>query len=162
MHNVGSVFRTSDGVGSVEKIYLSGITPSPIDKYGRERSAISKVSLGAEKNIPWEKIGEEEYSENTWEAETTTTTTELIESLKKDRFTVYAIEQHESSIPHTSVSLSDSQLEKTALLVGHEREGIPESILKHCDHILEIPMKGEKNSLNVSVAYGVVAYSLSG
>ncbi len=165
MHNVGSIFRTSDGVGCVEKIYLSGITPSLIDRFGRERLQISKVSLGAEKNISWEKNGEEVYTQKNWpenwKEKTTQITSELIFQLRNAGFTIYAIEQHQSSIPYSSITIPKTDLSKTALIIGHEIEGIPERILAQCNHILEIPMHGQKHSLNVSVAYGIVVYSLT-
>lgn len=160
MHNVGSIFRTSDGAGCVEKIYVSGITPAPIDQYGRERSQLSKVSLGAEKTIPWEKIGPDQYHEATWEQETTQQTHALIDRLINEGFQILAIEQSPHSVPHTSIALARSQLDKIALVVGHERDGIPDTILNQCHTIIEIPMRGTKKSLNVSVAFGIAIYSL--
>lgn len=160
MHNVGSVFRTSDAVGCVEKIYLCGITAAPVDKFNREQTKITKVSLGAENTIPWEKVGKDEYAEETWEEETTQTTVELIEKLKDDGYTMLGLEQAEGSVDYDSLLLTKAELNKTVLILGHEPTGLPEHIVKNCHTILEIPMYGKKNSLNVSVAYGIVAYSL--
>ena len=160
MHNVGSIFRTSDGAGCVEKIYLCGITPAPIDRFGRKRRQIAKVSLGAEDSILWEKLGDEEYSEETWTERTTKQTLEVVNMLKESGFTVLAIEQHGQSILYNEYTTSDVGLNKTVIIVGHELDGIPEIILNRCDGILEIPMRGLKHSLNVSVAYGIILYSL--
>lgn len=171
MHNVGSIFRTSDAIGCVEKIYLCGITPAPVDQFKRERGQIAKVSLGAEKNIPWEKVGKTEYQEETWEQETTQTTLDLITTLKKDGYTILGLEQAEGSIPYDQYAVETGlpcppaggkpvPTDRLALILGHEPTGLPEQIVQNCHTILEIPMYGKKESLNVSVAYGIVAYSL--
>jgi 23S rRNA (guanosine2251-2'-O)-methyltransferase len=140
LHNVGSIFRTADAVG-IEKIYLCGVTPRPLDEFGRVRSQLAKVSLGAEKYVSWDKIK---------------STTRLLDRLKKERYRVLAIEQHPKSVIF-------SQAKKTkqiALILGSEVEGLPPPVLKKADQILEIPMFGKKESLNVSVAFGIVAYHL--
>ncbi len=134
-HNVGSIFRTSDALG-VSKIYMSGYTPTPLDKFNRARKDIAKVSLGAEKTIPWE------YNEDP---------KKIIKKLKKDGFTVIAIEQSESSVDYKKVKIEYPVL----FVVGNEVDGVDKKILSVCDVIAEIPMKGEKESLNVSVAFGV-------
>ncbi len=134
-HNVGSIFRTSDALG-VNKIYMSGYTPTPLDKYNRARKDVAKVSLGAEKTIPWE------YNEDP---------KIIIKKLKKDGFIIIAIEQSESSLDYKKVKVKYPVL----FLVGNEVDGVDEKILSLCDVVAEIPMKGEKESLNVSVAFGV-------
>lgn len=134
-HNVGSIYRTSDAFG-VSRIYMSGYTPTPIDKYGRARKDIAKVALGAEKTIPWE------YSEDP---------KKIIKKLKKDGFSVIAIEQSDDSIDYKKVKAKYPVL----FVVGNEVDGVDKKILSLCDAIAEIPMKGEKESLNVSVAFGV-------
>ena len=144
MHNVGSIFRTADAAG-IEKIYLCGITPSPLDEFKKYRPQISKVALGAEKNVLWEKCGA------TWR---------LLDSLKKEGYTIFAIEQSKRSIPYYKVRLAKSEKAKCALVLGHEINGLSDAILKRTDRILEIPMHGKKKSLNVSVAFGVVVYEL--
>jgi len=141
-HNVGSIFRTSDALG-VNKIYLSGYTPSPIDKYGRARKDIGKVALGAEKTIPWE------YEEDP---------KKIIKSLKKEGFQVVCVEQDEKSIDYKKLKVK----EKVLFVMGNEVLGVDKKILSLCDYIVEIPMKGEKESLNVSVAYGVALFRILG
>ena len=140
VHNVGSIFRTCDAVG-VDMIYLTGYTPSPIDRFGRTRKDLVKVALGAEKNIMW-NVGGSVF--------------DIISKLKKEGFVVAAIEQHNSSIDYKKYNAP----EKIALILGNEPEGISHEIIKQCDVVLEIPMVGEKESLNVSVAAGVVLYGL--
>ncbi len=161
MHNVGSIFRTSDGSGCVEKIYLCGITPAPIDRFGRKRPQITKVSLGAEDYVPWEKIGYESYDDDTWENTTSRQTINTIDRLKNDGFVIVAVEQHPKSIDYFEYKPNQSESAKTAIILGHEPTGIPDTILEHCDIILEIPMNGLKNSLNVSVACGIILYKFA-
>lgn len=145
LHNVGSIFRTADAAG-VEKIYLCGITPAPIDAFGRPRQPLVKVSLGAEKYVEWEKVK---------------STTRLIDKLKKDGYKIFAIEQDKKSIPYYRAKRqSPSANRKIALVLGNEIKGLPPSILKRADKILEIPMRGQKESLNVAVAFGIVVFSL--
>lgn len=158
LHNVGSIFRTADAAG-VEKIYLCGITPGPADKFGRLRQQLIKVSLGAEKFVEWE------YCKSA---------TRLIDKLKKEKYKIFAIEQSEKSIPYNATSCgSGKRKQKIALILGSETKGLPESILKRVDKILEIPIKGAmirqachprylvrgKESLNVAVAFGIVVFN---
>lgn len=142
MHNVGSIFRTADAAG-VEKIYLCGITPDPLDKYGRPNSRLIKVSLGAENFIKWEHID---------------STLELIKILKKQdpKIEIYAIELHQDAINYKD--FTNFNREKSILILGGEVDGLSPDILAHATKILKIPMLGQKESLNVSVAFGIVAY----
>lgn len=141
-HNVGSIFRTADAAG-VKKVYLCGITPQPVDQFGRKRKDISKVALGAEDYIPWE------YARST---------VRLIGRLKKRGYTICAVEQSSRSIPYSA--LKASKTAKIALIMGNEVEGLPKQILSRADKILEISMRGQKESLNVGVAFGVVVFGL--
>ena len=143
LHNAGSIFRTADAAG-IEKIYLAGITPEPIDGFGKPRQQFVKVSLGAEKSVKWEK---------------TKSTSRLIDKLKKEGFKILAIEQSKKSIPYHKVILRPAQ-GKIALVFGNEISGISGAILKKCDKILEIPMKGKKESLNVAVAFGIAVFHM--
>ncbi len=143
LHNVGSIFRTADAAG-VDKIYLCGITPEPIDRFGRLRPQLGKVSLGAERSVPWERVA---------------VTAKLIDRLKKEKFKIVAIEQDKKAIPYFSIK-AKSLGPKIAVVLGSEVNGLSQSILKRADKILEIPMSGEKESLNVSVAFGIAAFRL--
>ena len=142
LHNVGSIFRTAGGAG-FEKIYLSGITPKPVDEFSRARRQLTKVSLGAEKYILWEKVK---------------STAALIDNLKKDGYKIFALEQSKESTPYYK---QKSFPERSCLVVGNEVKGLPPSVLRRADKILEIPMLGAKESLNVSVAFGVAAYQMN-
>lgn len=139
-HNVGSIFRTADAA-SVSHVYLTGYTPSPIDRFNRERKDISKVALGAEKTVPWT------HTENI---------EEVISELKKKGFTIIALEQDKKSVDYKTIRIS----QKSLLILGEEVNGIPKSILKKCDIIAEIPMRGKKESLNVSVAAGIALFRI--
>lgn len=143
-HNVGSIFRTADAAG-IEKIYLCGITPAPIDRFGRPNKEIAKVALGAEKTLLWEKQ---------------TSAAAVIARLKKKGCHIIAIEQSARAIPYRSMRLTKTARAHTAIVMGSEVEGISSSILKRCDTIAEIPMHGKKESLNVAVAFGIVVFHL--
>lgn len=141
LYNVGSIFRSSDGFG-VNHLYLCGITGTPSEDLHKKR--ISKTSLGSEETVPWS------YSENTLLT---------IQNLKKNGFKIISLEQTSSSIPLNDLNQQAS--EKVALVVGHELFGVSESVLNQSDLVVNIPMKGQKESLNVTVAYGITAYYLS-
>lgn len=132
--NVGAIFRTSDGVG-VEKIYLCGITPAP------PHSRIAKVALGAERSVPWEKCAK---------------TLPLLKKLRREGFKIVALEQSRRSVPYHRLKTK----QPIALIVGPETTGLRPSVLRAADRTIEIPMLGKKESLNVSVAFGIVAYHL--
>lgn len=143
IHNVGSIFRTADAVG-LEKIYLCGVTPAPLDRFSKVRAQFAKVSLGALKTVQWEQCA---------------STARLISRLKKEGFVVCALEQSPKSAPYNRIP-SRFSFEKIALMVGGEVRGLSPALLKKADHILEIPMHGKKESLNVSVAFGIAAFAL--
>lgn len=142
LHNVGSIFRTADGVGA-EKIYLTGYTPAPTDRLGKYLPQIHKVALGAEATVPWEKAAN---------------IPNLIRKLKKEEYKVFAVEQDKRSVPYSK--LVACPLSHVVLIFGNEVRGLSRSVLDLVDKILEIPMYGEKESLNVSVSVGIVAYHL--
>ena len=138
VENVGAMFRTADAAG-VDKIYLTGYTPAPTDRFGRVRKDLAKSALGAEKFVPWE-------SKRSLPA--------LMRRLKQKKFQIIAIEQDRNSIDYKEVKLK----QRNAFIVGAEVTGIPKNVLEKCDVIAEIPMRGKKESLNVSVALGVVLF----
>ena len=137
-YNVGAMFRTADGAG-VARVFLAGITPSPIDRFGRPVPEIHKTALGAELEIPWEVVSD---------------IIPLIKKLQSEGVQVVAVEQS-----GTSVVLSDFKVPPSvAYIMGSETEGLPAEILEAVDVMVEIPMLGKKESLNVSVAAGIVLY----
>ena len=144
IYNVGSIFRTADAVG-IEKIYLCGITPSPLDRFNAPIQKFTKVSLGAEKTVQWEFIKR---------------TSVVINRLKEGGYKIVAIEQSKKSTPYYKFNplAGGQKLKKTVLVLGNEVRGLPSSILKKSDTILEIPMYGKKESLNVAVAFGIVSF----
>jgi tRNA G18 (ribose-2'-O)-methylase SpoU len=149
-YNVGSIFRSADCFG-IEKIYLSGTTPTPIDRFGRSNSGaqkeISKTALGAEKDIPWE------YLEDVGR---------LLTKIKKDNFTIVSIEQDKRSVVLKDFLKIKKQnnIQNILLVFGNEVDGINKDILKKSDYIVEIPLKGNKESLNVSVCAGLIMHIL--
>jgi tRNA G18 (ribose-2'-O)-methylase SpoU len=140
--NVGAMFRTADA-GGINKIYLTGYTPLPVDKFGRKRNDLAKSALGAEDFLPWEhkKL-----------------ICPLIAKLHRDGYQVIAIEQDEKSVDYKKVKLKN----KNAFIMGAEVTGLAQSVLEKCDVIAEIPMRGKKESLNVSVACGVALFGILG
>ncbi|MDD5769714.1 MAG: RNA methyltransferase [Candidatus Gracilibacteria bacterium] len=136
MQNVGAIFRNADGAG-FDKIILVGQTPTP------PRGDIEKTALGAEDYINWE------YYENIFV---------VLNNLKNDGFQIFAVELTKDAIDYKT--LFNLNLDKICLIVGNEILGISQEVLDFCDKHIIIPMVGKKNSLNVSVAAGIVMYAL--
>ena len=155
-HNIGAILRTSEGFG-VSKIIFSGYSPFPLlpnedfQKTGRLpylaqkiNSQIHKTALGAE------EIVECEISNNIFKT---------IKNLKLQNFEILALEQSTKSIFLKDFSAPENA--KIALLLGEEVEGISEELVNLCDKTLEIPMFGQKESFNVSVATGITLYKIA-
>lgn len=138
--NVGAIFRTADALGGAELI-LSGITPAPIDRFGRMDEKLAKVALGAERTVPWKQVR---------------TTDELFAALVGKK--LFVVEQDVRSVPYYSMQLTQPELDNAALLVGNEVSGVPQEILNRADVIVEIPMVGKKESLNVAISFAIVAF----
>ncbi len=141
--NVGSIFRTADACG-ISKIFLSGYTPKPIDRFGREVKAISKTALGAEKDIEWEYF---------------LRPNQIINKLKKEGVKIIAVEQDKKSVDYKKIKLPTHR-KGIVFIFGNEVRGISKQLLKQCDQIVEIPMKGKKESLNVSVTAGIALFRI--
>ncbi len=140
-YNVGAIFRTADGAG-VKKILLSGYTPAPRDRFGREHAQIKKTSLGASSTVEWQSIPDNGDC------------IDLLNAYKQDGYKIVAVEQAEQS-----VSLADFSVpEKVVYIFGNEISGVSKDLLNVSDVVLELPMRGEKESLNVSVVAGIVLY----
>ncbi len=137
--NVGSIFRTADAFG-ISKIYLTGYTGTPANEFHKKR--MGKVSLGAENFVPWE------YKASA---------VRLIKDLRLKKINIIALENIKGSI-YIGKFKPKFPL---ALVLGEEVRGISKPILELCDRVVEIPMLGKKESLNVSVAFGVAAYEIS-
>ena len=135
LENIGSIFRTADAL-AVTKIFLCGISGKP------PHHKITKTALGAENMVPFE------HHKQTWR---------LIERLKKDKIFIVALEQDKKAIIYTKFKPKFP----LALIIGNEVRGISKKILKKSDKIIYLPMLGGKESLNVSVAFGVTGYYIA-
>ncbi len=138
LYNIGSIFRCADAFG-VTKIFLCGYSAYPAEK---QIVKISKTALGAEKTIPWE---------HHWQ------TASLIKKLKKQDVKIFALELTKKAIPLKNFRPRFP----LALVVGNEVTGIAKNILKLADQTIYIPMHGQKESLNVSIATGIALYNLN-
>ena len=145
-HNVGSIFRSADGIG-VAKIYCVGYTPVPAlpeRKYlTTAEKELKKTALGAETWISWE-------SRRNISA--------LIKKLKGEGFQIVGLELSPESMDYQHFNPS----KKVALILGNEIDGISEKILELCDTHISIPMRGKKESLSVSVAGAIAGYEIQG
>jgi len=135
MHNVGSVFRTSDAF-LIQAIYLCGYTPKPPHR------DIQKTALGATETVEWHYFS---------------TTMEAVNLLKEKGYKVFAVEQAEGSISLESFAIEDN----IAVVFGNEVEGVDNSVIAACNGCIEIPQFGTKHSLNISVAAGIVLWELT-
>ena len=136
LHNIGSVFRTSDAF-RIECIYLCGITATP------PHAEMHKTALGAEFTVDWK------YVNNTVEA---------VDNLKNEGYTVYSVEQAEGSIMLNELTLDKNR--KYAIVMGNEVKGVQQEVIDHSHGCIEIPQYGTKHSLNVSVTAGIVMWGL--
>ena len=138
VYNVGSIFRTADAL-DIKEIYLVGTTPTPKDRFGFWRKDMAKVALGAEKNIAYRYFADIDR---------------VFKDLRKRGFKPVALEQSDESKDYSELVY----MQKVALLVGNEPDGLNKQELSMVDEIIEIPMHGKKESLNVSVAFAVAGY----
>ncbi|MDD2871426.1 MAG: RNA methyltransferase [Candidatus Gracilibacteria bacterium] len=136
MQNVGAVFRNCDGAG-FEKVILTGHCPTP------PRNDISKTALGAQNWIDWE------YYRDPFE---------IVDKLKTEGYKIYSVELDKRSIDYRQ--LFEKNDEKVCLILGNEVSGVNQKLLDLSDEIVIIPMRGKKESLNVSVAAGIVMYAV--
>lgn len=152
-HNVGSIFRTADAAG-VARAFLSGYTPRPADRFGRAQKEIAKTALGAEIFLPWEYAA---------------SPVALLRRLKAEGWCVVGVEQDVRAINYRTLRPAP----RTLYIFGNEVRGLSPALRDTCDVLVEIPMRGAmvrqahhphrtgcgKESLNVSVAAGVVLFS---
>ncbi len=137
-YNVGAIFRTCAGAG-VGKLFLSGYTPAPIDRFGRSVPEIHKTALGAETVVPWESV---------------TDAVATLRTLKSAGCVVVVVEQ----APQAVLLPEFTAPESVVYVFGSETEGVPAAVVAEADTVLEIPMHGMKESLNVSVTVGIILY----
>jgi len=138
VHNVGAIFRSADAAG-VAKIFLAGYTPGPLDRFLRPRADFEKAALGA--RVEWERVAD---------------ALTLVRRLKEEGYVIVALEQDPRAVDYKKVNTA----ERFALVLGNETEGLSREVLDACDVVAEIPMRGAKESLNVSVAAGIALFRL--
>lgn len=136
LHNIGSVFRTSDAF-LLEKIYLCGITATPPNK------EIHKTALGATDTVAWE------YAKDVLE---------VIQKLKEENVNIFSVEQTENSVMLNDFKVQTN--ERYALIFGNEVKGVSQEAINLSDGVIEIPQLGSKHSLNISVSAGIVIWDL--
>ena len=135
MNNIGSVFRTADAF-LLQGIYLCGVTATPPHR------EIQKTALGATESVNWKHYP---------------TTIDAVNDLKKDGFTVYAVEQAENSTMLDRLNLTDKRI---ALVFGNEVSGVEQSVINACSVCIEIPQYGTKHSINLAVSVGIVVWEV--
>jgi tRNA G18 (ribose-2'-O)-methylase SpoU len=138
VYNVGSIFRTADAAG-VSKIYTTGYTPGPRDRFKRWRKDFAKVALGAEITMP------HEHYEDIFE---------VLQKFRADGIQIISVEQYTNALPYKNAKIQTPRV----FIFGNETEGIEEDVLRVSDMSIEIPMLGRKESLNVSVTAGIVFF----
>ncbi len=137
LHNVGSVFRTSDAF-RVERVLLCGITAVP------PSSDIHKTALGAEDVVPWQYFAD---------------TMQAVDELRLQGYEIFAIEQVQESIPLQSFVVENNR--RYAVILGNEVKGVQQQVVDACNGSIEIPQFGTKHSLNVSVTAGMVIWEFA-
>jgi tRNA G18 (ribose-2'-O)-methylase SpoU len=135
--NVGSILRSADGFGFAHA-YLCGITPTP------EHEAVAKTSLGAQESVEWS------YHKDA---------VKLVNGLMRDGWRIWALEDDERAQP-IQEAVPGNTRQPVALVLGNEVTGVDPALLDLCDEIFYIPMRGEKKSFNVAMAFSIAAYQL--
>lgn len=141
---MGAIFRTADGAG-VKKIFLTGYTAEPVDVLGRVKKEIAKTALGAEKTIAWEKH------------QNITTLLKKLKNNYRHSVSIVGVEKDVKGIEATNYKKLKLEY-PVAFVFGNEVKGLSKKVLERCDDIIEIPMRGKKKSLNVSVVVGVILF----
>lgn len=138
-HNVGSFFRTADAAG-VRHVYLTGYTPRPVDAFSRPQKDIAKTALGAEKTIPWT------YAK---------APSKLFAELRKEGWQIVGVELDARAVDYRTFKPAP----RTLYVFGNEVRGLSQDLRAACDVLVQIPMHGTKESLNVAVAGGIILFA---
>jgi len=136
--NVGSILRSADGFG-FSHAYLCGITPTA------DNEAVTKTALGAEDSVPWS------YHKDA---------VKLVKGLKSEGWRIYGLEEEAGAVELSLAGLVTAGTQPAVLIVGSEVTGVDPELLELCDQVFYIPMRGEKRSFNVAIAFGIAAYAL--
>ncbi len=139
-YNVGAIFRTADGVG-VERLFLCGITPTP-----NKNQSIAKTALGAQDQLSWH------YHPNAYV---------MAQDLYEMGYRLIALERSSRSTPLYKFNFDPKDDRPIVLILGNERAGVDPGLIDLCEEVISLPMLGNKESLNVAVAFGVAVYWLS-
>jgi tRNA G18 (ribose-2'-O)-methylase SpoU len=131
-YNVGSIFRTADGIGCA-RMYICGISPD------KTHPKVVKTALGSTESVPSQHF---------------TSTRDAIKQMKQNGIPVFAVEISDQAVDYREVEYP----EQVALVLGHETEGVKREILDMCDKVIFVPMHGKKESLNVATVAGIVMY----
>src|SRR3989338_2135619 len=137
-HNVGSIFRTADAAG-VSEIYLAGLTPRPTDRFGRVQKEIAKTALGAENSVPGKHVASPGV---------------VVAKPRRAGWTIVGVEQDARARDYRRYRAKG----KTLFVFGNEVRGLSRALRRECDVLIEIPMRGKKESLNISVAAGIILF----
>ena len=137
--NVGSILRSADGFG-LSHAYLCGITPTA------DNEAVTKTSLGAEDSVPWS------YHRDA---------VKLVKGLKTEGWRVYGLEEDVRALDISHVESVIDRVQRMVLIIGNEVTGVDPELLDLCDRVFYIPMRGDKRSFNVAIAFSIAAYTLS-
>ena len=138
-HNVGSIFRTADAAG-VSHIYLTGYTPAPLDRFKRPNKEIAKTALGAEQFLTWE------YAKTPFS---------ILKRLRAEGVSIIGFEQDTRAVDYRKRRVK----KPTVYIFGNEVRGLSKQLRDVCDELIEIPMRGRKESLNVSVTAGIILFN---
>ena len=138
-YNVGAVFRTADAM-RIERVVLCGICCCPPNQ------EIHKTALGAEESVEWQYVKE---------------TTDAVQALQEEGYTVYAVEQAHDSVTLEEIAEQITNCPRIAVIFGHEVFGVQQEVVDQCIQCIEIPQYGTKHSMNVSVTAGIVLYRLA-
>lgn len=137
---MGSIFRTAEASGAA-CIYLSGYTPTPIDRFGRRRTDLAKTALRAETFLSWHYRKDPQL---------------ILEERRRAGWSIVGVEQDPRAIPFKKFRMK----KPTLFVFGNEVCGLSPQLRSRCDELIEIPMRGTKESLNVSVAAGIILFSI--
>lgn len=138
-HNVGSIFRTADAAG-ISRVFLTGYTPLPLDRFMRPNKEIAKTALAAERFIEWEHVK---------------VPAPLVRRLKREGWKIVGVEQDQRAVNYRDFVAG----EKIVFVFGNELRGLSRQLRDVCDELVEIPMRGKKESLNVAVSAGIILFT---
>lgn len=139
-HNVGAMLRTAEAIG-IDDVVISGFSAGPIDRFGRENPKVTKAAVGAHNLVSWTQAPD---------------ILEYLQEQQKLGRTIVSVEQDSRSVDYKAYQPTGDMV----IIMGNEVTGVDQEILDLSDIILELPMTGEKESLNVTTSCGIILYRL--